>query len=89
MAHLQGAERILVRDSESSCGLLQPRVAEVPLESTTFEAFGVTGDSLDIKGEQQVSFQMGSHLQSFIFVLQIANIRGWYYRTEFLNTATG
>jgi hypothetical protein len=34
-------------------------VAEVPLESTTFEPFGVTGDSLDIVGEQQVLFQMG------------------------------
>jgi len=62
-------------------------VAEVPLEST-FEPFGVTGDSLDIVGEQ-VLFQMGSQIQSFIFGLQIANICGWYYWTEFFDTATG
>ena len=55
---IQGAERILIVDSGSSCSLLQPGVAEVPLESTTFEPFGVTGDSLDIVGEQQVLFQM-------------------------------
>jgi len=34
-------------------------VAAVPLESTTFEPFGVTTDSLNIVGEQQVLFQMG------------------------------
>jgi hypothetical protein len=56
---IQGAERILIVDSGSSCSLLQPGVAEVPLESTIFEPFGVTGDSLDIVGEQQVLFQMG------------------------------
>jgi len=55
---IQGAERILIVESGSSCSLLQPGVAEVPLESTTFEPFGVTGDSLDIVGEQQVLFQM-------------------------------
>jgi hypothetical protein len=56
---IQGAERILIVESGSSCSLLQPGVAEVPLESTTFETFGTTGDSLDIVGEQQVLFQMG------------------------------
>ena len=71
---IQGTERTLVIDSGSSCSLLQPGVAEVPLESTTLEPFGVTGDSLDIVGEQQVLFQMGSHLQSFILDLQIARI---------------
>jgi len=56
---IQGAERILIVDSGSSCSLLHPGVAEVPLESTTFESFGVTGDSLDIVGGQQVLFKMG------------------------------
>ena len=56
---IQGAERILIVDSGSNCSLLQPGVAEVPLESRTFEPFGVTGDSLDIVGEQQVLFEMG------------------------------
>jgi hypothetical protein len=51
---IQGAERILIVESGSSCCLLQPGVAELPLESTTFEPFGVTGDSLDITREQQV-----------------------------------
>jgi hypothetical protein len=57
---IQGAERILISDSGSSCSLLQPGVAEIPLESTTFEPFGVTGDSLGIVGKQQVLFQMGT-----------------------------
>jgi len=51
---IQGVERILIVDSGSSCSLLQPGLAEVPLESTTFEPFGVTGDSLDFVGEQQI-----------------------------------
>ena len=37
---------------------MQPGVPELTLESNTFEHFGVTGDSLDIVGEQQVIFQM-------------------------------
>jgi hypothetical protein len=57
---IQGKERILIVDLGSSCSLLQPGVAEVPLESTTLEPFGVTGDSLEIAGEQQVLFQMGT-----------------------------
>ena len=55
---IQGAERILIADSGSSCSLLQPGVAKLPLESTTFEPFGVTGDSLDVVGKQQVLFQI-------------------------------
>ena len=55
---IQGKERILIIDSGSSCSLLQPEVAELPLERTLFEPFGVTGDSLDILGKQQVPFQM-------------------------------
>jgi len=49
---IQGAEQILIVDSGSSCSLLQPGVAKLLLESTTFEPFGVTADSLDIVGEQ-------------------------------------
>ena len=56
---IQGTERILIVDSGSSCSLLQPGVAEVPLEDTTLEPYGVTGDSLSIVGEQQVLFRMG------------------------------
>ena len=76
---IQAAEQILIVDLGSSCSLLQSGLAEVPLESATFEPCGVTGNSLDILGEQQVSFQMGSHLQSFIFGLQIASLCGFYY----------
>jgi len=85
---IQGAERILIVDLGSRCSLLQTVVSELPLECTTLETFGVTGDSLDIEGEQQVSFQMG-HLQSFIFGLQIANIRGWHYWIEFYDATAG
>jgi len=66
---IQGAERILIVDSGSSCSLLQPGVAEVPVESTTFEPFGVTEDSLDIVGEQQVSFQMGRFTFNHSFLI--------------------
>src|SRR5215510_12548829 len=59
VVEIQGAERILIVDSGSSCSLLQPGLADVPLESTTFEPFGVTGDSLNVVGKQEVQFQMG------------------------------
>jgi len=56
---IQGSERILIVDSGFSCSLLQPGVAELPLERMPFEPFGVTSDSLHIVGEEQVLFQMG------------------------------
>jgi len=55
---IQGEERILIIDSGSSCSLLEPGEAVLPLERTLFVPFGVTGDSLGILGEQQVPFQM-------------------------------
>ena len=48
---------------------MQPGVAEVPLESSTFEPFGVTGDNLNIVGEQQVLFQMGRVTFNHSFLL--------------------
>jgi len=66
---IQGAKRILTVDSGSNCSLLQPGVAEVPFESTTFEPFGVTGDSLDIVRERQVLFQMGTVTFSYSFLV--------------------
>ena len=66
---IQGKERILIIDSGSSCSLLQPGVAELPLERTSFEPFGVTGDSLDILGEQQVPFQMGTVTFNHLFLV--------------------
>jgi hypothetical protein len=47
-----GAERILIVDSGSGGSVLQPGVADVTLESTTLEPFGVMGYNLDIRGEQ-------------------------------------
>jgi len=69
VVNIQGAERIFIVDSGPSCRLLQPGIAEVPLTSTTFEPFGVTGGSLDIVGEQQVSFQMGGVTFSHSFLV--------------------
>ena len=56
-------------DSGSSCSILQPVVAEVPVESNIFEPIGVTGDSLDIVGEKQVSFQIFRLTFSHSFVV--------------------
>ena len=44
-------------------------MAEVPLESTTFETFRITGNNLDIVGEQQVLFQTGRVTSSHSFLV--------------------
>jgi hypothetical protein len=54
---IQGTERILIVNSGYSCSLLQPVVADVPLESITLELFGVTGDCLDIVGNKKFNFK--------------------------------
>jgi len=41
---------------------------EVALKSTTFEPFGVIGDSLDFVGEQQVLFQIGGVTFNYAFL---------------------
>jgi len=87
---IQGTEQILIVDSGSSCSLLQPGVAEVPLESTTFEPFGVTGNSLGILGEQQVLFQMGRVTFSHSFlVFKFPVSADGVMRLDFFDTTTG
>jgi hypothetical protein len=87
---IQGADRILIVDSGSSCSLLQPGVTELPLESTTFEPFGVTVDNLDIVGEQQVLFQMVRvKFNHSLLVCKLPTSADGIIGLNFFDTATG
>jgi hypothetical protein len=55
---IQGKVRSLILDSGSVCSVLKRGRADAPLESTSFEPFGVTGHILNVAGEQEVFFRM-------------------------------
>jgi hypothetical protein len=56
---VQGRSLTFIIDTGSVFSLVKPGKAKLPLESTTLEPFGVTGDTLAVLGKQEIWFQMG------------------------------
>ena len=51
--------RVLIIDSGSDISILQPDVSKSEVRHTNMRPYGVTGESLDFKGRQAVSFVFG------------------------------
>ena len=54
---IEGVSRRLIVDTGSNVSILQPGVSKSDVRVTTVRPFGVTGESLDIKGHQSVSLR--------------------------------
>jgi hypothetical protein len=66
---MQGMQRLLIVDSESSVSILKPGEVCNSIQSTTRAPYDVTGDILPVTGEQQVSFRMCNVSLSHTFVV--------------------
>jgi hypothetical protein len=55
---IEGMSRSLILDTGSNVSILQPGVSKSDVRVTTMEPYGVTGDVLNIKGQQSVSFML-------------------------------
>jgi len=56
---IEGKWRRLIVDTGCNVSILQPAVSRRVLRDTSLIPFGVTGESLDVKGRQLVSFTLG------------------------------
>ena len=55
---IKGRPRIFLIDTGSSLSLIQPGVCSTPVEPARVLPYGVTGDELQVKGEQLVKFKI-------------------------------
>jgi hypothetical protein len=57
---IEGVTRTLIVDTGSSVSLMQLGIARSELRATPLKPYGVTGKALDIRGQQTVSFRLGT-----------------------------
>jgi hypothetical protein len=62
-------KRDQIVDTSSSVSTVQPGVSERDVQKSDLEHYGVTGDVLDIKGQQSISTALnGSEFEHFFLV---------------------
>ena len=64
---VDGCPRIFLIDTGSSLSLIQPGVCSTQIDHATVIPYGVTGDELQVKGEQLVHFKIGGERYSHNF----------------------
>jgi hypothetical protein len=65
----QSIQRTLIVDSGSYCSVLQPEIADYPAGCTNRSLFCVTGDTLKVKREETVFYQMEEVSYHYIFLI--------------------
>jgi hypothetical protein len=55
---IEGMSRSLILYTGSTISIMQPGVSRSEVHVTAVEPYGVTGDVLDIKGQQSVTFRL-------------------------------
>jgi hypothetical protein len=56
---IEGEQRSLIIDTGSNISILQPGVSRSEVTTTGIKPYGVTGEVLDVKGRQSLSFMLG------------------------------
>ena len=64
-----GVSRRLILDTGSNVSILQPRMSTGDVKVTLAKQYGVTGEDLDIKGQQSVSFTLNGREYSHTFLV--------------------
>ena len=58
---IEGAQRDLILDTGSNISILQPEVSRSDERCTSIKPYGVTGETLEIRGQQTVSITLDGH----------------------------
>ena len=58
---IEGVSKSLILDTGSNTSKLEPGISKSDIRVTTERLYGVTGETLDIKGRQCVSFEVNGH----------------------------
>jgi hypothetical protein len=56
---IEGEMKMLIIDTGSNISILQPRISKSVMRHTDMRPYGVTGETLVVKGRQIVSFVLG------------------------------
>jgi len=59
MLEIEGRAKRLFIDTGSNVSILQPAVSKSEIKESLLKSFGVTGEALDVMGQQRVSFSLG------------------------------
>jgi hypothetical protein len=66
---IKGKWKCLIIDTGSNVSILQPGVSRHDVRATAVRPYGVTGEALDIRGQQLVSFVLGGRKFSHTFLV--------------------
>jgi len=85
---IEGVERRLILDTGSNVSIMQPGISGSVVEVTHIRPFGVTGEVLNIKGQQTVSFVVdGREFSHKFLVCSLPTDAAVLLGTDFLNEA--
>jgi len=59
MLEIEGRAKRLIMDTGSNVSIFQPEVSSSKVKESLLKPIGVTGEDLDVRGHQQVSFTLG------------------------------
>ena len=68
-AEIEGMSRSLILDTGSNISIMQPGISRSNVQVTTLETYVVTGDVLDVRGKQPVTFLLNGSEFTHFFVL--------------------
>ena len=66
-AEIEGVRIDLIVDTGSNISILQPGVSQSDIRCTSIKPYGVTGETLEIRGQQTVSFVFDKHVVEHSF----------------------
>jgi len=66
---IEGKWQLLIIDTSSNVSILQPGVSQRELRDNSLRPFGVTGESLDVKGRPLVFFTLGGRKFDHTFLV--------------------
>jgi len=85
LVNTEGKMRRLIVDTGSNVSILQPGVSRSDVSDTSLKPYGVTGEALDIKGRQSVSFELdGSEFRHTFLVCELPTDTAGLLGTDFM-----
>jgi len=82
---IEGIARLLILDTGSNVSIMQPGISTGDVRVTSVQPYGVTGETLDIRGQQFVSFTLEGREHKHQFLLRpLTTDAAGLFGTDFL-----
>jgi len=84
MCEIEGRAKRLILDTGSNVSILQPGVSNREIQESPLKPFGVTGEALEVVGQQLVSFTLGGKGLNHTFLVcplptEVAGLLVWIF----------